>query len=1034
MRRQKVKWFFGICAILGTFSLIMPNAQSESVKKPKAPPTGGGVVVGSSTGSSVGVPTGSSAGVQIGLLPLGQKRGKVLRPYEDSAETKVDIKKTKELLEAIDMILKNDKQIESKVDLYIKKAYLLYSLGKKMKLQVDQNGNSKPASYMPYFDQSMVIADQLVNIDKKKPLLSKQQHALIHFVRGSIGFELGKDSEMLQEFLASLSYDSTTRQSASMSLIIAEYYFDHDKFDDAIQSYQKLYAQYDSQQKGIADYKTAWCYLIQKNPQKAEAFFIQGINIRPEHSLVDDSIRDLAFVSTQLRNEEQNLAFAMQVFGKNLNYRAAFLLALIRQMFAIDKKRIPYKLFNEAFKTNRSLNEKVQILGILISYERREYPTKGQIIAFNHLYSLAAKTKPEKIGEMLAAAKQLSEDLEFYIKIFVDGYMQKIQAVKISDRSQFTEALNKMIPFHLDHFGVEKNVILYYSLWIDIARKEENLALLDSIRRHWEVKKIKFSDGQLDLKIDNRVRVEIIGLLESKSISDPSLKPRLLTELLAFAEKYPSDVNILPISRRISEIYLGDGKFKEAIPYLKAIYLREPKIDSFYNLKLAAFQLGDYESVTNDPETVKYATEPRILDLLRESSLKQAAKHLEKNDFGKYEESIHYYLKSKPDEKKAILVYSDYFSKLIERKQNEKVCAEYGGLDKKAKGEKEILKYLESSLDLMFSEGAFFDCPSYSLLVGPAAANYKIILYLRCLNKAFDDSEMTHMKSLDMEKQRTVLSLMALGQPKEAVAYYKKNLPTQAEDQRIYFVALKMSQKKDLPILVGPEIAMFKDQSEAKIQQPIDSKIDKQISQFFFPTKKTKSDRYSKVMEDVFYRIKVLRRTFVKESASMAENQRLTTLVKLAETERKVSQVILDSPRPEGMTPEELDSYNQELAKAAAEYTNQADEYTKVKTEIEKRLGDVQAQIEARKVPAIDIDKWAWPPGPLTEKVRTIVKERGIMPALVFLEYQRNGGKIHDKEYYILQGWCPYVQRRLRSDAKLCPGRASSRWSWPGGR
>lgn len=1007
MRRQKVEAINRFFITFGLVTLIASGGQGTSSDPSKNP-----------TKSSV--PKAQGTGLQNALQPLGAKRGKVVRPYEDSNENKVDVKKTKELIAAIDMILKNDKQVESKVDLYIKKAYLLYSLGKKLKIHAGEDTNLKKSSYLPYFDQSLTIADQLVTIDKRKPLLGKQQHALIHFVRGSIAFELGKDSDMLQEFTASLNYDSNTRQSSSMALIIAEHYFDHDKFEEAIQSYQRLYSQYDNQQKGIADYKTAWSYLILKNHQKAEAFFVQSVKIKPEHSLIDDSIRDLAYVSAQVRNEDQNLEFAKKVFEKNINHRAAFLLALIRQMFSIDKKRIPYKLFNEAFKTNRSLNEKVQILGILISYERREYPTKGQIIAFNHLYNLVNRTKLEKIGEMLAAAKQLSDDLEFYIKIFVDGYMQKIQAVKITDRSQYTEILNKMIPFHLDHFGVEKNVLLYYSLWIDIAHKEEDLVLLDTIQKHWEVKKIKFSDSQLDAKIDNRLRVESIGLLEKKSTQDPRLKGRLLAELLAFGEKYPNDVNILPIAKRISEIYLVEGKFKEAVPYLKTIYLREPKVDSFYNLKLAAFQLGDYDSVTNDPETLKYEKEPRVLDLLRESNLKQAAKYLEKNEFSKYEDSIRFYLKSKPDEKKAIIVYSDYFSKLLERKQNEKVCSEYGNMDKNIKEDKNILKYIESSLDLMFSEGAFFDCPSYSGVLAQGSGQkpgqkfgqrseqsevtYKVILYLRCLNRALETSELGQIQKLDLEKKRTLLSLLALSQPKVAVTYYQKNLPEEAEDRRIYYVALKMSQKKERPNLIGPEIAMFKAQAEEVVQGPISSKIDKQISQFFYPTKKTGTERYSKIMEDVFYRIKILRKTFVKESASMPEIQKLQTLPKLAETETKVSKVILDSPRPDGMTPEQLESYNQELSKAAGEYQNQADEYMKMKVEIEKRIGDVQAQVEARKVPAIDIEKWPWPVGDITERVRRLVKERGLLPSLIFLEYQRNSGKIQDKEYYILRG------------------------------
>lgn len=938
------------------------------------------------------------------LIAPSKKKGKVIRPYEDLKEASVDVKKTRDLIQAIDMILKNDKVIDSKVDLYIKKSSLLYNLGKKIKISVTPESDPKTASFMPYFDQSITIADQLLAIDKKKPVLSLKQKALIHFVRGSINYELNKDQEMLAEYQTSLAFDKTTPQSGSISLIIAEYYFDHDRFDDSILNYQALYNLYDHQQKAIADYKTAWAYLIKKDPTKAEFFFLRAVNAKPAHSLTEDSLRDLAYVSTLIRSEDQNLAFSRKNFTGRDYLRAGYLLALIRHLYAIDKKKIPYKLFNEAFKANRSLKEKAQILGILISYERREYPTKGQIVAFNHLHTLAAKTKPQKVAEMLAEAKQLPDDLEAYIKIFVDGYMQKIRSQRITEKGQFTEVLNKMIPFYLEHFAVEKNLLIYYSLWIDIAQKEEDLLRLDNIGKHWEIQKIKFPIAEVDAKIDNRLRLEIISLLEKRIAKDPSVKPRLLSELLIFNQKYPTDINTLPISKRISDIFLGEGKYREAVPYLKAIYLKEPRVDHFYNLKLAAFQLNDYESITNDPETLKYQSDPKILDLTREAHLKMAAASIAKDDFMKYEESIRNYLKTKPEESKALIVYSDFFAKLTEKKQTQRFCSEFGSMDAKLRGRKEVLKYVESAMDEMIGMGQYFECPSVTTFTSDLTVNYKILLYLRCLGKEMSESELKQLALVETEKRRLLLGLMALSQPRDVVKFFQKSMPSEKEDQRLYFVALKMSQKKDRPTMNTAESVTFKSMMTEEALGPIHSKIDKQISQFFYPTKKMKIDRYSKVMEDVFYRIKVLRKTFVKESGLMPDNQKIQILPKMAEAERKVAKVIVESPRPEGMTAEQLANYDQELTKAAADYENQAEEYLKVMGEIEKRVGDLQAQIEARKVPVIDLGNWPWPAGQVIDRARALAKERGMMAALAYLEYQRNGSTINERDYYLVRG------------------------------
>lgn len=935
----------------------------------------------------------------------GKKKLKTVKPYEGSPEDKVDVKKTKELIQAIDLILKNDRQVEAKVDLYVKKSYLLYSLGKKAKFNSPQDAQDTKGTTdeTPYFEQSLSIVDQLQTLDRKKPLLSNQQRAFMHFIRGSINYELNKEKEMLKEYLLSLSYNKSTAQAASMELIIAEYYFENDKFDDAIAHYQSLYKIYDYQQKAIADYKTAWCYLIKKNYAKSESYFLRAINIKSPHSLVEDSIKDLAYISTQLRNEEQNLAFSRKTFPDVIK-RGSFLLSLIRHMYAIDKKRIPYKLFNDAFKINKVLKEKVQILGILISYERREYPTKGQITAFGHMLNLVTKLKPDKVREYLVEAKQLPSDLEYYIKIFIDGYLQKIQSRKITDRKQFTDSLNKMIPFYIEYFATDKNILTYYSLWIDIGRREENLVLLESIRKHWNDHKALYSQTDLDLKIDNRVRIEIIGLLEKKKNPDSATREKLMAEMLSFSEKFPNDVNILPISKRISEIYLAEAKYKEAAPYLKTIYLKEPQAENYYNLKLAAFQMEDYESIANDPETRKYETDKRILELIRESRLKQAVKFYEKNDFSKYEESIKTYLDSKPDEKKSLIVYSDYFSKLIGRKQVEKFCSEYEHMSGKLKSSKEILKFVEASLDQIVGEGNYITCPAFTKFTDDASVNYKVILYMRAQGKDLSDTEISRIKKLEVDKRRLVLSILSLVRPRDAIAYYKLEPATQKEDKKIYLIALKMNQKTDQPKLVGKDIDLLKPfLPNVEVLHPIESKMDKQISQFFYPTAKMKIERYSKVMEDLFYRIKILRKTFLKESAKMPDSQKAKYLVKLAEVENKVGQVILDSPRPDDLSIAQLQPYEKQLAEAAIEYQNQGQEYLKVKEEIEKRETENKTQTEAQKVPVIFADQWFWPSGATTEMARSLLKEHGPFAALIYLEYQRSGGKLTDSDFSTLR-------------------------------
>lgn len=969
-----------------------PRSEKSSVSKLKLENKDSGSTLMGFKVVNRPAPTQESGGSSFG------KKKVAVKPYEDMGEQFSDVAKIKEQIDAIDLILKNDRQVDSKVELYVQKSYLLYNLGRKLRFHSSLKEEERKSQSLAAFDQSQSINKQLLGIDEKKPLLSKARKAIIHYIRGSIAFEMNQEDLMVKEYLTSLEYDSTTPQASSMSLVIAEVYFDRDQFDKAIEKYQSLYTIHGPQQKGIADYKTAWCFLIQKKYDKAEFHFVRAARIKPQHLLTEDAIKDLAYVSTQVRSEDENLEFAKATFGE-VSQRGPFLLALIRNLFAIDKKKIPYKIFNEAFKINKNLKEKLQVLSMLVSFERREYPTKGQIVAFEHLYNVTQKIKADKAKAALNENKNLGYDLEVYIRLFVDGYVQKIQAQKITDRGQFIQMLYKLVPYYLKYFAEEKDLYTYYALWMDIAKKEGSLSQLDESRKHWELEKVSFPNSEMDAKIDNRQRVEIIAMLE-KANENPD---RLQVELLTFLEKYPNDVNALAVAKRLSEIYLAQNKSQMAIPYLKIIYDKESTSDNFYNLKLAAFQLGQYEEIVEDPELKKHESNERVIQLVRDTRLRQATKSYEKNDFGKYEENIRTYLDTKPDQKQSLIVYSDYFSKLIDRNEKDKFCSEYTRMDPSIRSKGEIAKFAETTIDQSLSGGLATDCPALEKYGSAKALNYKVALLRRAQRLPASPEDFNVLKDFSLDERKYYLSLVALSEPKMAVEYFEKNGTKDVEDKKIFFLARKMHAQSEKPVLSSKESVLFKDFIPQQAKNPIESKIPKQVESFFFPTSKMSLERYSKVLEDVFYRAKLVRKTFLKESPLMPSEQKIAVLGKMIETEKKVAEVLINSPAPEGMDEKQLTQYRGEVKKAADDYTLQAEEYQKIKDTLSAQVEEDRVKLEALKVPEIPIDKWFWPTGSLTEVARQTFKDRGLFAALVYLEYQRTGAKINDVDYAMIR-------------------------------
>lgn len=899
-------------------------------------------------------------------------------------------------VQALQLILKNETDRNKKINLYLRLSYLHVSIAKKYGIK-RVGGDKVNATEKRHLDEAnKIIGFLLKNIENNNKSLST-----LYNIKGLLSYEMDKADETVTYFLKSIELNPNNAQAEVMAIFIGEYYFDQEKYNDAIKYYQLFYKKMNNSQKALCDYKIAWSYLNLREIQKAELQFVKIIREGLDKGTTEDSYKDLSFILTQ-NKDEQSVISKVNSFTSDTALKGRIYYYCLLFYLQNSKGQPRDNLFREVMAVQKDSYEQLKLLALKVSFEKRDIPTKGLTLALDNFAAKVKAVPPDvKTKYFKTDALQLEEDSEYNIRLHIDAYTGRLKSEAGLTKTQLGEQSIRHIKTHLEWFPATKKRSILTHLWIDTCVDLKNSVCLFELENKYKAE----SKAPEAFEFLKKIQIEILALYDAAYEKDPAKHTvAFMNRLKQIIEQFPNDPIAQKSQKRLFGIYFAAKKFNEALPMAEQIFKVEKNTESAQKVLLTLFELGKFDIILNDPVYFPFNT-PEIMDIRREASLKSAMINADKGHFSNYETDIKTYLATKPSEDKAIVVYVDYFKKLIEQNQFQKLDEEWKKLNPKFQGQKVFNSIKALFFDKTLSEGEFYKTNSFWTYSEDQALNSKIIINKIALNFKLTPQDLKYFKQMDQDKKMYLYNILNYAYPTETIEILNslKNL-SPVEKKLLFTATLLKSGTSDIKFDAA-EIRTMKEIVPEKYLKDSELKIEKDIKNVVFPNKKMRPKTYETYVVNNVENIKYLRGRVLKTLKTAMVPQKVRLLSLMSELELKMAQAIKDSPVPDGLSEEQVKEYAAGLAQMAAEFEKQGQDFTTAKTELEGQIKKQNDDEQALVLPFIKVDDWSVNHNENFEKMKNIFEKISIKAAIIYIDNLLFNKKIQQDEYYSLKTW-----------------------------
>ncbi len=925
-----------------------------------------------------------------------EKAKEVIKPVTKPNRARLDLtlkddpKKLETQIKALNLIIKTEPDRKKKIDLYLRKSYLHVSVAKMFGLSRDKSsGLAGPEKF--HLDEAEKILSFLIkNIKNDKDALGA-----IYNVMGLVEYEKDQTGKAVELFKKSIELNSKSAQSETMAIFIAEYYFEEDQYEEAIKFYRLLYKQMNPYQRALSDYKVAWCNINLRRYDLAEQGFVQIAKENLDKGIVEDSYKDFAFIVTREKDERLVLERARTAFPQP-QLRVKFLYYCLLFYLQQSKDNPRDILFREAFAIQDDPYERSRLFALKVSFEKRDYPTMGVYKALSDLNQHLKSTDPKTRQKFLAGeSMQLEEDSEIIIRLFVDAYTGKVRTKENLPKSYLGKSMVTLIANHLSWFPQTKKYLALYNLWIDACADLKDSACLLGLEKDL---KPKVTERKEIAEAYRRVKLEVLTLYDAVYVADPiKHEGAFMFRLREYVDAYPNDPNTLRIQKRIFSIDFKNKKFKEALTWAQKIYAAEPNAENLQKLWFTHFELGSYKEILESPEAAKFKT-PELMDIRREASLKSAQANATAGNFAQYEADLKIYLGSNPSEEKSVVVYLDYFNRLLDQKKWDAISNEWTHLPEKVRNRKEFYNFRSRALEQMTAQGLFIKIPGFWAPTTDKDLNFQIFLNRRALSERITTDEWKMIRELSSTRKNYVMNLLVLTNPIDVNLWLATQKNLTSDEKKILYLSLLLEKKVSNFVLTEKEMAPIKELIPESRRPDSPAKIEKELTKLVFPTSTMKAERYNKVVEQLVKDIKVVRARGFNSIGKLTRNQKVRVLAQLMHNETDTSRAIVNSPIPAGLSEEQINEYKAGLAELAKEYDLQASEFMKAKAELEGQ--HLKETDPANTLPEIQVDQWDLPSVTAKDVALSLFSKVSPMASLIYLDNQLSLKALTPEDYY----------------------------------
>jgi hypothetical protein len=928
----------------------------------------------------------------VKAAPSSIKKDSLADELKVTAENK---KKYESEIEGVDLLLGTDVPASKKPVLYLKKAFAQLSLARifGIKRKTLKEMSQKERDYLMQVKKN---CQEVITLS----LGNKNLQANAYYLLGLVDLEFDQFDSGQKNLINSLNLDSTRTQTGAIALIIAEHFFEIEKFQDAIKYYQGFYKKLSPTQQTLADYKTAWSYVGLKDNVKAEHYFLRVLRNQKDKSFFEEALRDSAFVASQYKNDAEIIEYANKIFN-GAKIRAKYLTQVYRYLLNSPQKSPYQSLVDEILKIEKDPSQKLQMLGLLVNKSRRDV---NSLNSLQVLYQISTEMKSNEIDvgdkEFLDIAADLEADVGYFIRTFSDIYIGKLKLPEKTTKEKIGEGLVYAIDWALEHFPDSKKKPILYELLLDYCLDKKSYLCLADIEK--KLQHEKKSENELK-QTKSRLKIEILAILDQEFQKDPDkFQAQYLERAKEFLEKNKDNPKWKDVAKRIAQLHVKMEQYGEAEPILEKIYNSEKNAENFYRLIFCYFKSKKDQKIKTHADLDRYNDE-KIIALKRELFLEDAKKKGEAGNFAEYEKSLKLFLKSNPEPKKAAIAYADFYNKILTKGDLEQFDKEWGSFNAEVGKQSELEPIRLRAFNLMMDKGRLGSL--YKLRMQETAN--KDLFYVNALASLLapvsGEVWLADLNKVDEQRREYLLGALALTQTQRVVDFFQKNEPKDDKAKKLLLLAYQMRDNRyDANILATDKLklaSLLPGKSKKE-----ESHIEGDLKKFVFPEVKKKAELYSKDIEFLINKTRKLRKQSLEELPNYSEVYRITLLELLSANEMKLFEAIQKSPRPPNLTPEQNQEYSKGLNELAEEYLNQSKEFTKIKVALEEKIKNALEEKKKNEISSMDMNNWDWPLG---EQKDILLKLRNCssgLCGLLYLDHLYNKKTLAEDAYYKFKG------------------------------
>ncbi len=894
---------------------------------------------------------------------------------------------------AISTLIRKEKEPARRTVLLLNRAKIFYMLGQNAYLDQKSTSSLGPKSRR-YFDlgrQDALAVNQLRN-------LTVLQRIEATIILGLVESYYGRDAAGVKLFEAAYQLDPNSRWAGWTGLYIAEHNFENTRFAEAKTWYVRVVNQTSGNEKKLAIYKLAWTEINLKRSDEAEKLFIALIRQDPTDSWGRDSSRDLAVLISGKRKPKEIFAITKSVFGQRPQGRE--FLKLVNTLLYDRGQIVDAMIVTDHLLATEKIPQEVLKLKLLrLRANSRGYASRRHADLYVDLV-----VTMEKVGVMKnkKVFDHYKEDLHFetmaLMAAYVDTFSARIKTPEKFTRLEIGNVLTKIYPIYEKYFPDSAKLSTVMEIWMDtcIEIGDDRCAVGVAGRI---VKRSQLRP------IHQKVRFEVIAAFERLLAKKAGKPEELLLAIQDYETHHPKAKEIEVLRNRQVDLYVMINDPERALRAMQSAYRDFPSKVSLARLQSLRFKYNRFDDIVSERENPKLATE-EVVELKRNAILALAKESKAANRYRRVAELVDLFAATKAPPERVVAV------------------------------KEELLQFLAALEEADFmTEWLAREGPAAYLQ--PAYRGHIADMENKLLNKG-DFARLLKLDNLNPKKDSKVLYRITLSKLALGHSDWPAFLPKLSQAEREYFYSVALYQRtKEVQKILEQARKLSDDEKVILVlshritnenRKPDEAlSLEKKVGAVFPPEWKEK--QVAKIVSRACFKelnwpkLKEPEASFTQKlQLGVTRHQECKKLLQqdlinpilppsdkeslaedAEELEEFIENLILKSPRPAGLVPEQLKEYESGLKTLAKSYSDQANEFAKLREKIKKER-------RASKTKGIEIPgrvrRWPYPEllssteNPKMRALKNLMaSESSTTAALLYLDLMLVEKQIPSKDY-----------------------------------